>query len=53
MIYRLVHELAEDADLRVDVTVACRVLLVSRSGYHEGPGRAPSARQVADEQLSS
>jgi putative transposase len=53
MIYRLVHELAEDADLRVDVTVACRVLRVSRSGYYEWLGRAPSARQVADEQLST
>jgi putative transposase len=39
--------------LRVDVTVACRVLEVSRSGYYEWLGRAPSARAVADEQLSS
>jgi hypothetical protein len=31
MIYRLVRELAEDADLQVDVTVACRVLKVSRA----------------------
>lgn len=53
MIYRLVRELAEDADLRVDVTVACRVLRVSRSGYYEWRDRAPSARQVADEQLST
>jgi putative transposase len=53
MIYRLVRELAEDADLQVDVTVACRVLKVSRSGYYEWLGRAPSARQVADEALSA
>jgi putative transposase len=39
--------------LRVDVTVACRVLEVSRSGYYDWLGRAPSARAVADEQLSS
>jgi transposase InsO family protein len=53
MIHRLVRELADDADLRVDVAVACRVLRVSRSGYYESLGRAPSARQVADEQLST
>jgi hypothetical protein len=53
MIHRLVHELAEDADLRVDETVACRVLRVSRSGYYGWLGRAPSVRQVADEQLST
>jgi putative transposase len=53
MIYRLVRELAEDADLRVDVTVACRVLKVSRSGYYEWRDRAPSVRQLADEQLST
>jgi putative transposase len=53
MIYRLVRELAEDADRQVDVTVACRVLGVSRSGYYEWLGRAPSARQVADDQLSA
>jgi putative transposase len=31
--------------------VTCRVLGVSRSGYYEWLGRAPSARQIADEQL--
>jgi putative transposase len=50
-VFRLVRELAEDVDLRVDVTVACRVLKVSRSGYYEWLGRAPSARQAADEAL--
>jgi transposase InsO family protein len=49
MIYRLVHELAADG---IDVAVACRVLRVSRSGFYEWRGRAPSARQVADEQLT-
>ena len=53
MIYRLVHELAEDADLRVDVVVACRVLRVSRSGFYEWRHRGPSARQVVDEQLGA
>ena len=53
MIYRLVRELAEDADLQVDVTVACRVLRVSRSGFYEWRDRARSAREVADEQLSA
>jgi transposase-like protein len=51
--FRLVRELAEDADLRVHVTVACRVLRVSRSGYYEWLGRAPSARQVADKKLTA
>ena len=50
MIYRLVHELAADG---IDVAVACRVLRVSRSGFYEWRGRAPSARQVADEQLTA
>ncbi len=53
MIYRLVRELADDPDLRVDVAVACRVLRISRSGYYEWLGRAPSPRQVADEQLTA
>ena len=50
MIYRLVQELAADG---IDVAVACRVLRVSRSGFYEWRGRAPSARQVADEQLTA
>jgi putative transposase len=33
--------------------VACRVLGVSRSGYYEWLGRAPSARVIADEQLTA
>ncbi|WP_442786488.1 IS3 family transposase [Leifsonia sp. AG29] len=32
--------------------MACRKLLVSRSGYYEWARRAPSARQVADQALS-
>jgi hypothetical protein len=35
LIHRLVRELAEDADLRVEVAVAGRVLRVPRSGYDE------------------
>ncbi len=50
MIYRLVHELAADG---IDVAVACRVLRVSRSGFYEWRGRAPSVRAVADEQLTA
>ena len=50
MIYRLVHELATDG---IDVAVACRVLRVSRSGFYEWRGRAPSARAVADAQLTA
>src|SRR3712207_6782831 len=50
MIYRLVRELAADG---IDVAVACRVLRVSRSGYYEWLSRAPSAREVADEELST
>ncbi len=33
--------------------MACRVLRVSRSGYYEWLSRAPSARRVADEQLTA
>src|SRR3712207_7187231 len=50
MIYRLVHELAADS---IDVAVAGRVLRVSPSGSYEWRDRAPSARQVADEQLTA
>ncbi len=52
--FRLVQELADDLDLRVDVAVACRVLGVSRSGFYEWAHRLeqPSARAVADAQLS-
>jgi putative transposase len=48
MTLRLVHELAADG---IDVAVAYRVLRVSRSGFYEWRGRAPSAHQIADEQL--
>jgi putative transposase len=34
------------------IQIMCRVLEVSRSGYHAWAVRAPSARAVADEQLS-
>jgi transposase InsO family protein len=33
--------------------VACRVLGISASGFHEWRGRRPSPRQVADEQLTA
>ena len=51
MIYRLVRELADDADLDVDVAVACRVLEVSRSGYYDWRDRPASPRAVADADL--
>ena len=50
MRFRLVHELAADG---VPVTVACRELRVSPSGYYEWRGRAPSARAVVDAALST
>ena len=49
MTFRLVRELAGDG---VSVAVGCRVLKVSRSGYHAWSRRPPSARAVADEQLT-
>ena len=49
MIYWPVHELAADG---IDVAVACRMLRVSRSGFYEWRGQAPSARAGADEQLT-
>lgn len=47
---RLVRELAGDG---VPVAVTCRVLGISRSGFYEADGRAPSARTVADEALAA
>ncbi|HEY4752356.1 MAG TPA: IS3 family transposase [Candidatus Limnocylindrales bacterium] len=49
MSFRLVQDLAGDG---VPVAVACRILRVSRSGYHAWSTRRPSARAVADEQLT-
>ncbi len=48
--YRLVRELAEDGD---NVAVACRVLMVSRSGYNEWCQRPPSAHDFADAYLAN
>ncbi|WP_374109494.1 IS3 family transposase [Actinotalea sp. K2] len=50
MTTRLVQELAADG---VPVALTCRVLGISRSGPYEARGRAPSARQVADQALIS
>ena len=47
---RLVRELAGDG---VPVAVTCRVLGISRSGFYEADGRAPSTRAVADEALTA
>lgn len=47
---RLVQELAADG---VPVALTCRVLGISRSGLYEAIGRAPSARQVADQALAA
>ncbi|ADG97628.1 Integrase catalytic region [Segniliparus rotundus DSM 44985] len=49
MIFRLVHELADDG---FPVAAACRVLGVSRSGYYDWASRPPSVREVADEALT-
>jgi putative transposase len=35
----------------MDVTVACRLLGVSRSGYYERKGRPESARESRDKEL--
>ena len=50
MMFRLVRELAGDG---FDVTVACRVLKVSRSGYYEWLDRPPSARDREDASLAN
>ena len=46
---RLVQELVVDGVL---VAATCQVLGISRSGFYEAAGRAPSARQVADQALT-
>lgn len=46
--FRLVHELSRDG---IDVTVACRVLEVSRSGYYDWLSRPPSHRDWDDAHL--
>jgi hypothetical protein len=48
MTCRLVHELSRDG---IDVTVACRVLNVSRSTYYDWLERGPSRRDVDDAYL--
>jgi hypothetical protein len=48
MMFRLVHELAAD---RLPVTVTCRVLGVSTSGFYEWQSRGPSSRDVDDAHL--
>ncbi len=48
MTRRLVHELSRDG---IDVTVACRVLGVSRSGYYEWLSGRPSERDWDDAHL--
>lgn len=50
MTFRLVRELAADG---ISVAVACRVLKVSRSGYYDWQARPPSARAVADAELTT
>src|SRR5699024_7389548 len=48
--FRLVRELAVDG---FDVTVACRVLRVSRSGYYDWLERPPSGRDLEDAYLAN
>ena len=46
--FRLVHELSRDG---FPVTVACRVLKVSTSGFYEWRSRGPSVRDLDDDCL--
>jgi transposase-like protein len=48
--FRLVRECAADG---IPVAVACRVLKVSRAGYYQWRDRPPSARAVADAELTA
>nr|WP_243738323.1 hypothetical protein [Cellulomonas shaoxiangyii] len=50
MTFRLVGELAADG---ISVAVACRVLNVSRSCYYGWSTRPPSARSLADTELTA
>ncbi|MBU1250286.1 MAG: IS3 family transposase, partial [Actinobacteria bacterium] len=48
--FRLVQELSRDG---VPVAVACRFLKVSTSGYYDWRDRSPSARALADAELTA
>jgi putative transposase len=50
MSFRQIHELAAEG---FPVAVISRYLRVSRSGYYDWLGRAPSAREVADQKLTA
>ena len=50
MTFRLVRELAANG---IDVAVACRVLKVSRSGYHQWRHRPASTRDIDDAWLTN
>jgi len=50
MRFRLVQELVADG---VPVAVACRFLNVSTSGYYDWRDRSPSARALADAELTT
>jgi uncharacterized iron-regulated membrane protein len=50
MIYPVVAELGSDG---LAVAACCRVLGVSASGFYDWRSRRPSARQLADEELTA
>jgi putative transposase len=50
MSFRQIHELAAEG---FPVAAICRYLRVSRSGYYDWLGRAPSACEVADQKLTA
>lgn len=52
VVYEFIAEEQADQDCPWSISEMCRVLRVSRSGYHDWVGRAPSPRELTDDQLA-
>lgn len=53
VVYEFIAEEQAEPECPWSISEMCRVLGVSRSGYHDWVDRAPSPRELTDEQLAS